>query len=188
MSRKFTLSLAAALVLGSAALVAAPANAKPNNGPGMNSGIKSGINVGINKPIKPNNPGNPGKPGKPGKPNDPGNMHGKDHHGHDWYGHTKLVFIGGRWVYRPVEIVEPIATNLCTCLTKDYTPEGVVIFKDVCTKEVATTTVPGSPAAAAEAEAAKPAMQSSEAPATNNFAGRSFEDFKAGQQTAAKQQ
>ncbi len=27
--------------------------------------------------------------------------------------------------------------NRCTCLTKDYTPQGAVVFKDVCTNESA---------------------------------------------------
>lgn len=29
------------------------------------------------------------------------------------------------------------ATSRCTCLTKDYTPQGAVVFKDVCTNEMA---------------------------------------------------
>jgi hypothetical protein len=28
-------------------------------------------------------------------------------------------------------------TNRCTCLTKEYTPQGAVVFKDVCTNEMA---------------------------------------------------
>lgn len=28
-------------------------------------------------------------------------------------------------------------TNRCNCLTKDYTPQGAVVFKDVCTNEMA---------------------------------------------------
>src|SRR5262249_23255904 len=29
------------------------------------------------------------------------------------------------------------ATNTCTCLTKQYTPQGAVVFQDVCTNEMA---------------------------------------------------
>jgi len=29
----------------------------------------------------------------------------------------------------------------CTCLTKQYTPEGLVVFQDVCTKEVASAPI-----------------------------------------------
>ena len=30
-----------------------------------------------------------------------------------------------------------VTTNRCTCLTKEYTPEGAVLFKDICTNEAA---------------------------------------------------
>jgi len=29
----------------------------------------------------------------------------------------------------------------CTCLTKEYTPDNLVVFKDVCTKEVASAPI-----------------------------------------------
>ena len=29
----------------------------------------------------------------------------------------------------------------CTCLTKQYTPDNLVVFKDVCTKEVASAPI-----------------------------------------------
>ena len=29
----------------------------------------------------------------------------------------------------------------CTCLTKEYTQDGLVVFKDVCTKEVASAPI-----------------------------------------------
>jgi hypothetical protein len=38
-------------------------------------------------------------------------------------------------------------TNRCTCLTKDYTPQGAVVFKDVCTNEMAMNPPAGAPAA-----------------------------------------
>ena len=31
----------------------------------------------------------------------------------------------------------------CTCLTKNYTPEGMVVFQDLCTKEMASAPVDG---------------------------------------------
>jgi hypothetical protein len=31
----------------------------------------------------------------------------------------------------------PVVTNRCTCLTKEYTPTGAVLFKDICTNEAA---------------------------------------------------
>lgn len=46
----------------------------------------------------------------------------------------------------------------CTCLTKEYTPDNLVVFKDVCTKEVAS-------APAGNTQALLP-MPQQEAPAT----------------------
>ena len=34
--------------------------------------------------------------------------------------------------------VAPATPRPCTCLTKEYTPDNLVVFKDVCTKEVAS--------------------------------------------------
>jgi hypothetical protein len=34
-------------------------------------------------------------------------------------------------------VVSAPTWNRCTCLTKEYTPEGAVVFKDLCTKEMA---------------------------------------------------
>ena len=45
-----------------------------------------------------------------------------------WYG----VRTVGYTVARPV-----VAAGPCTCLSKEYTPEGAVLFKDLCTNEAA---------------------------------------------------
>jgi len=39
--------------------------------------------------------------------------------------------------------VAPVAAapRPCTCLTKEYTPDNLVVFKDVCTKEVASAPI-----------------------------------------------
>jgi hypothetical protein len=83
------------------------------------------------------------------------------HHRPRWCGiwrHRCGVFV--RW-HRPLVYgavasyaVAPAvaaAPRPCTCLTKEYTPENLVVFKDVCTKEVAsapqgTTALPLPPA------------------------------------------
>jgi hypothetical protein len=57
--------------------------------------------------------------------------------GHHWHvGHYHPV-----WVARPVvyTAVRPVvsAPGPCTCLSKEYTPEGAVLFKDRCTNEAA---------------------------------------------------
>jgi hypothetical protein len=40
----------------------------------------------------------------------------------------------------PVSTPAPVAKDTCTCLTKTYLPDGSVLFKDVCTKEMAMAT------------------------------------------------
>ncbi|MGE0563541.1 MAG: hypothetical protein AB7O50_03415 [Pseudolabrys sp.] len=81
---------------------------------------------------RPHNPRPPGlhRPGRPGRP-DIGRPH-RPHHPH-WHKHVRYIYVGGRQVaYAPVTLAGP-----CTCLTKEYTPEGRVLFKDICTNEAA---------------------------------------------------
>lgn len=50
-------------------------------------------------------------------------------------------------VVRHVPVVyaaKPVA-GPCTCLTKQYTPEGAVVFKDICTNEAAINPPPQAP-------------------------------------------
>ncbi len=42
------------------------------------------------------------------------------------------------------------AAGPCTCLTKTYTQDGLVVFADVCTKESATAPVGGAPGQSSE--------------------------------------
>jgi hypothetical protein len=81
------------------------------------------------------------------------------HHAHFFRFHNH-IFV--RHVAYAVRDVQP---GPCTCLTKNYTPEGLVVFQDLCTKEMASAPVDGSPAQA-QAE-----------PQSNDFAGRSYQDF-----------
>ena len=53
----------------------------------------------------------------------------------------------------------------CTCLTKNYTPEGMVVFQDLCTKEMASAPVDGTNDQAAAAQGPV------------NFAGQTYEDY-----------
>lgn len=62
---------------------------------------------------------------------------GHHHHHHHW------IFRGGHWMID--DIVEEASVGApaaapgpCTCLTKTYTPAGLVVFADVCTKESAS--------------------------------------------------
>jgi hypothetical protein len=68
---------------------------------------------------------------------------------------------------RPVALATPIVEGPCTCLWKGYTPEGNVVFKDLCTKEVAMAPAEGGPA------------QASEIQAPGNFAGKTYQDYLA---------
>ena len=135
MLRKVTMTaLTAFAVLG---LAISSASAMPkgpgfgNKGPGMGNG-------GINKPFpKPIN--NPQKPGKPGWP--PLKPHWPHHHPHWHHVHYRPwvapVVVGGAAYVASRPVAGP-----CTCLSKEYTPEGVVVFKDRCTNEMAMNPPP----------------------------------------------
>jgi hypothetical protein len=100
-------------------------------------------------------------------PNGHPNIHVRFHeHRHfvRWHNHF--------WV-RPVGYsVRAVEPGPCTCLTKNYTPEGMVVFADICTKESASSPVAGSSDAA-------------QADAPANYAGQTYQDYlKANPQAA----
>jgi hypothetical protein len=74
-----------------------------------------------------------------------GGFHGGGFHGgfHGGYGfHRYVGWHRPIWYARPVvyAAVRPVAVASpapCTCLSKEYTPEGAVLFKDRCTNEAA---------------------------------------------------
>jgi hypothetical protein len=97
--------------------------------------------------------------------------------GWNWHPHYHRIFVGGRWIVREVGYVEPVAVvapGPCTCLTKEYTPDGTVVFKDLCTKEMAAAPVAGP-------------EKTSEAAPSSNFAGKTYQDYLAANQDAPKQ-
>jgi len=113
----------------------------------------------------------------------PGGFH--HHHGH-W------LFEDGSWVYvdEPVDVAPaaipaalPAATpGPCTCLTKTYTPSGLVVFADICTKESASAPATDDFADASTAPStAVPAMDTpmSEVPTVPSYAGRTYQDYLA---------
>ena len=73
-----------------------------------------------------------------------GHVHIK-HHG--FHRHPRPIVVRHHWRVRPVYVAPRpviyaaapavVATSRCTCLTKEYTPEGSVLFKDRCTNEMA---------------------------------------------------
>ena len=79
-----------------------------------------------------------------------------------WHWHDR-VFVR-RVGLAPVETA--VQPGPCTCLTKNYTPEGMVVFQDLCTKEMASAPVDGSDQAAAV-----------QAPAS--YAGKTYQDYLA---------
>jgi hypothetical protein len=107
------------------------------------------------------------------------------HHHHHW------VFRGGVWVVIddvtedvvPAEVDDGPAPGPCTCLTKSYTPSGLVVFADVCTKESASASVYGNASAEATQVPTTPiaatAVPMSVVPTTPDYAGRTYEDYLA---------
>ena len=89
-------------------------------------------------------------------------IHPKPHWNHHHH-HIRPVYVVGR----PATVYTRPVAGTCNCLTKDYTPEGNVVFQDLCTKEMAS-----APVAGAEPKA-------SQAPASNNFAGKTYQDYLA---------
>jgi hypothetical protein len=148
---------------------------------------------------------NPGRGGHPGHP------------GHHWAGHHRghWIFRNGGWIeidgVDGVDGVDggydavPVAasTGPCTCLTKNYTPDGLVVFADVCTKEAASARVDGAASDATPAPApsnrkssdATPAPApapvagsetgATQAPTSPNYAGRTYQDYLAANPQAA---
>ena len=145
MSRKIFLSLAAVATLAGAALVSNNADAM------MMHGSRTGH--AVLHPV-----GHPG--------HEIGRRFREHRHFVRWHNHI--------WI-RPVGYVEGVTTvqpGPCTCLTKNYTPEGSVVFQDLCTKEMASAPVDGSDQAQAE-----------QGPVS--YAGRTYQDYlKANPQAA----
>ncbi|HWX85107.1 MAG TPA: hypothetical protein VNZ48_16035 [Xanthobacteraceae bacterium] len=195
MSRKSILTFAAAATLAVATLASQSADARGFGGGGFGGGGmsrggmgggghmtgfagrtpgRSFIPVRIPHPIIPIIP-------LPHRP-----PHWVFHH-HD---HGHWVFRGGRWiVLDDVVVSEPIVTapGPCTCLTKTYTPSGLVVFADVCTKESASASVNGSADATQvpTTPVAATAVPMSVVPTAPNYAGRTYEDYLAANPQAA---
>jgi hypothetical protein len=143
MTRKLTLTLAAAATLAFAAFVPSSADAMVSHG--SRGGPGGHINIHVYRP-----------------------------HFHD---HVRYWHFRDHRYVRAVGYVRPVVEGTCNCLTKEYTPEGVVVFKDLCTKEMASAPVDGLP------------EKESEVQSPSNFAGKTYQDYLAANpqaQTAAK--
>jgi hypothetical protein len=60
--------------------------------------------------------------------------------------HWRNYWVGANYVRTAYPVARPVAST-CTCLVKEYLPNGAVLFRDVCTNESAVN----PPAQAAEA-------------------------------------
>ena len=73
------------------------------------------------------------------------------HHHHNWcrFNHRCGIHVRWQrpWIYGVGAVattsyaVAPAVAPRCTCLTKEYTQDGLVVFQDVCTKEVASAPI-----------------------------------------------
>jgi hypothetical protein len=107
-----------------------------------------------------------------GNHNHPGNYQRHPHHNV----HLYIRRIHDRGYIRQVHYAVPVvASDLCTCLTKAYTPEGTVVFKDLCTNEMASAPVDVAPAKASEIQA------------PTSFAGKTYQDYLAANPQAQAQ-
>jgi hypothetical protein len=164
MSRKsITLAIAAAVSLGAFALSASTASAfHPSSGNGIHAvggGSVKAIGGGVHVNNVPHVMGvkiNPQVQGIKINPKVTGILINPkfNHHGPRWWW-WRYTFRRPYWI-APVIATGGVATyaattpttNRCTCLTKEYTPQGAVVFKDVCTNEMAMNPpVDASPAA-----------------------------------------
>jgi hypothetical protein len=164
--RSAALALAAVATLGVGALVATTDSADAARfGGGFKSGGGSvsrvhvgGRHIGIHRPVLSHRP-IIGRPiFRPGRPIFRPHIHVRRHiHlrprwcGRWPWGFRHRCHIHVRWP-RPIYVgavaattyaVAPAVTTArpCNCLTKEYTPDNLVVFKDLCTKEVASAPV-----------------------------------------------
>jgi hypothetical protein len=138
----------------------------------------------------------PGRPGRPGHPI----IIGWHPHPHHWH----WVFRGGRWIdvddvaVDTVDVAPVVSTPApvsvpgpCTCLTKTYTPTGLVVFADICTKESASAPATDDTADASQATTtpvAATATPMDQVPTTPNYAGHTYQDYLAANPQLAQPQ
>jgi len=198
MSRKTILTLASAATLAVAMLASQSADARGfgggggggfggGGGRGFGGGGFAGRSIGGGGMGMARLTGHGGRTLIPIIPGRPGNPHWTFHH-HD---HGHWVFRFGRWIVVDdvVEEAPAIVTapGPCTCLTKNYTPSGLVVFADVCTKESASASVYSSSDAsqAPTTPVAATAVPMTVVPTTPNYGGRTYDDYLAANPQAA---
>ena len=161
--RNITLAVAAVAAVGAAVLVTSTSSADARGfaGGGFSRGGGGGVHTGV-KLHGGGSIGHVRTPGRvtvfpPYRPGKPGINIKVGHPGPHWrlnWCRWHRCGIHVRW-YRPWVYGVGVATTYavapttvaaapapsCTCLTKEYTPDNLVVFKDVCTKEVASAPI-----------------------------------------------
>ena len=198
MSRKAILSLATATIIA-AGLASTAADARGFGGGSGGGRVASARSLGGGNHLAGRgnvgrlatlNPGRGGRGGHPGH----GGLHGHHHH---------RIFRNGIWIdvdgYADDYVDAPVVATPgpCTCLTKTYTKDGLVVFADVCTKEAASARVDGTATGAIDVPTDGKATSSSNAPVdrkagsqqptSQNYAGLTYADFLAANAQAASQ-
>lgn len=164
MSRKLALTLVALGTLASTALIAGSANAMIarggasfHGGGDFHTGGSYHGGPRLHIPIR--------------QPGLHVHEHGHDHFRHryvwwrHWWRHGHVYPVG--YVAGAGYVARAAEPGPCTCLTKEYTPDGIVVFKDLCTKEMASAPVDGAP------------VQGGQNADPNNFAGKTYQDYLA---------
>jgi hypothetical protein len=145
MFSKTILALATIATIGTAALVTSTsADARPGFRGGFHGGFKG--NIGRVARFTPDRPNwNPHKPNRPHwHPRFP-RPHWHVRWNRSWgYGVGVATAAVAAPVYAAAPTyAAPAAPRPCTCLTKEYTPDNLVVFKDLCTKEMAGAPIGG---------------------------------------------
>lgn len=185
MSRKLILTLAAAASVAAASVTLGSSAVYARGMGGSGGHFSAGGGHNVHMAALSHNPGLRSNrmvirhPGGRIPPIRIGHLH---HHHHHW------VFRGGRWIVLGEDVVEApvlertVAPGPCSCLTKTYTSEGLVVFADVCTKESASAPALDDTADASKAptsDVAAKATPISQVPTKPNYAGRTYEDYLA---------
>jgi hypothetical protein len=210
MSRKLILTLATAAAVAASALASGAADARGFGGGGGFGGGRGGFGGGGHfggfsrvGGFGGGHFGGVGRVGRISQFHFTGHNPGHFQHWSHWHNHHRWFWRDGHWFYGDDDVgdgyAEPVAAysapavstpGPCTCLTKSYTQDGMVVFADLCTKESAAAPVdtrsadltpvppqgppsPPSPPTEDKASDAAPMQNPS------NFAGRTYKDFLA---------
>lgn len=146
MNRTSILALAATVVFGAGLLASTAVEARPHGGGG--GGIHRGGGGGMRLH------GGGGGFHRHGhvhrmRIGGPLWRHPHRHHRHWHHRHWHRYHVRYRPIYYTAPVVygvsRPAVAGPCMCLTKEYTPEGAVLFKDRCTNEMAMNPPPLPP-------------------------------------------